>query len=845
MLIPDEKNLLNRLYELTDEKVQRIKHSQPHRTRSKRNLWLLLSLLILLVLLSVVFAKAQTNLSDNKQRIVKISRFEIPPEINGKMDEDVWQKAAVLKNFIQTQPADNTAATHPTEIRIGYDAKFFYMGIRAFDEKNQVRATVAKRDDLSGNDYVAVWLDTFNDNRRAYVLLFNPLGIQADAVFTEGQTLDYSIDIVMRSKGAITDDGYTIEVAVPFSSLRYEIGKGKSWGVHVLRKVNHLDEWDSWMPLRRESRDFSTATFTRFLEQAGRIAGIENVGGERTLELIPTLTIAETGRRVRAIPRALANTNPALIDNGRFVNENIKLDLGLTAKLVLTSGITLDAAINPDFAQVEADQLVVTANQRFPIFFEEKRPFFLEGIEIFQTPIRAVHTRTIIAPDVAAKLTGKRGRNTFALMIASDGAPGDFSEDELNDATVRPQIEKFIDKNAYVGVLRFKRDVGSESSVGLIATSYNFVEKHNQVFGFDGRLTLSPKTVFTFQTIGTHSRRYFYDANPDENIYRNGNGFGYIAQLQRNTRHLNLNLRGEGYTRDYRADVGFTTQTNINRLSFLTQYHSKNNPDSPLISWSAAHTVLAQFDWQGRMKYAYVYPRLLLNFKRQTFLNLHAYTDYLKLLEEEFGANRTLTRQGAFFGAPERNTIYRGFTIEVGATPNKRYSINLLIDRAFKTFDYDFGAGRKFPRVSPAALLDPNAPLDPGTGKMLDINATLNLRPTDALSFSLNYIKSRFVRDDTKRVAYDQNLYSFKTTYQFTRFTFARARVDYDTLQARIYGQYLLGWTPNPGTSFYAGYNDDLNRNGFNPFTGHYEQGLRRNTRTFFIKMSYLFRRTL
>ena len=222
----------------------------------------------------------------------------------------------------------------------------------------------------------------------------------------------------------MTDDGYAIEVALPFRSLRYEAGPGKLWGVHVLRIVRHFDEWDTWMPLRRESRDFRTATFTQFLAQEGHITGIEDIGRERTLELIPTLTISETGQRKRSLSLAMTRANPGLTDPGRFVNEPLHFDPGLTAKVSLSSAVTLDAAVNPDFAQVEADQLVVTANQRFPIFFQEKRPFFLEGVEIFQTPINAVHTRTIIDPDVAVKLTGKRGHTRLASCWQATTRPG-------------------------------------------------------------------------------------------------------------------------------------------------------------------------------------------------------------------------------------------------------------------------------------------------------------------------------------------------------------------------------------------------------------------------------------
>jgi hypothetical protein len=160
-------------------------------------------------------------------------------------------------------------------------------------------------------------------------------------------------------------------------------------------------------------------------------------------------------------------------------------------------------------------------------------------------------------------------------------------------------------------------------------------------------------------------------------------------------------------------------------------------------------------------------------------------------------------------------------------------------------FDYDFGAGPKFPRVSPAALLDPNAPLDPGPGNTTDITVPFAWRPTESFRASVDYTKSRLVRIDTGRLAYDQNLWSLRANYYFTRFTFARARVDYDTLATRVRGQFLLGWTPNPGTALYAGYNDDLNYNGYNPFTNQLERGLRRNGRNFFVKLSYLIRRRL
>src|SRR5256712_8566856 len=361
-----------------------------------------------------------------KAKPIRIPRFDKTPVIDGKLDDEVWKQAAVLKDFYQTQPGDNITPSKPTEAMMGYDSKTLYLAFHCYDEPDRVRATVAKRDEVFGDDNVRLFLDTFNDQRRAYILGWNALGIQQDGIMTEGSGTDFSVDIVMESKGVRTSDGWTVEVAIPFKSLRYEAGKGKLWGFHVVRNFFRFnDELDSWLPI---SRDISSN-----LAQEGHLTGLEGISTEHTLEIIPSLTLSETGKRVNALSAAQLAANPTLLDPGRLLNEPIKSDLGLTMKYGITPTVTLDLAINPDFAQVEADQTVVLANQRFPIFFEEKRPFFLEGIDIFQTRLQPVHTRAIIDPDIAVKLTGKRGRNTFGVLLASDNAPGNFTGDERRD----------------------------------------------------------------------------------------------------------------------------------------------------------------------------------------------------------------------------------------------------------------------------------------------------------------------------------------------------------------------------------------------------------------------------
>ncbi len=427
-----------------------------------------------------------------KAQPTSVPFLEQPPLIDGRLDDDVWKSAAVFKDFYQTDPGDNIPPSKPTEVLLGYDSKFLYIAFHAFDEPDKVRATVAKRDDIFNDDYVGVLLDTFNDQRRAYELFFNPFGVQADGIFNEGKDEDFSVDIVMESNGRLAEDGYVVEVAIPFKSLRYEAGKGVLWGVHFQRVIKRFnDETDSWMPLSRDR--------TGLLNQAGHLTGLEGISTERTLEIIPSLTLSETGKRVATLSPFMPNADPALLDPGRFVNEPVNLDPGLTLKYGFSPKVTLDFTLNPDFAQVEADQTVVTANQRFPIFFEEKRPFFLEGIDYFQTPLQAVHTRTIIDPDYAVKLTGKLGRNTFGLLLGNDNAPGDFRGDERLDA----KNFRFLDKNAYLGILRLKRDVGKESSIGLIATTYSFIEKHNLLGGVDGQFRLNPNNRL-FVSIAGH-----------------------------------------------------------------------------------------------------------------------------------------------------------------------------------------------------------------------------------------------------------------------------------------------------------------------------------------------------
>jgi len=628
----------------------------------------LIPLFCLLVLSYSVFSQSTasgpssstTTVTDKKDDPKKVGRIEVPIEkrnpitipkiaapisIDGKPDEELWKTAAVFKDFIQTGPGDNIAPSRPTEVYVMYDEFNLYMAFKCWDEKDQVRASVAKRDSVTGEDNVRVWLDTYDDRRRAYVLAFNPLGIQQDGIYTEGQGADFSVDIVMESKGVIEDWGWSVEVKVPFKSLRYAAGKGKKWGFNAARNIDRFnDEFDQWMPDDR--------SVSGFLIKHGKIQGMDDIKFERTLEVVPSVTLSQTSRRMKVFgpagPNPTDNQNALL--GSRWVNRPIKQDIGVTLKYSLSPNITLDAAYNPDFAEIEADAPVVTANQRFPLFFEEKRPFFLESADISNSPLRIFYSRTIIDPDLAAKLTGKVGKTSFGFLAAVDKAPGNYGEDDLNDINRLPKFQEFVDKKAIFGVFRVKRDFGKENNIGFFSTFRSFPEQKNFVAGVDGRLKLSPRMDSQFQVVATTSKNCFFNPEFEPNQpgqadqavrnrqicgshqssrgdgtyqeYRNGNGLGYYANLDYNTDQHGMFFEVGGRSADYRTDAGFTRRTNSNFAFAFNRFSTKSNPKAKIIRATWAQFMGVDYDWNGRLQGHNIGTRLEMSLPRTTYLNI-------------------------------------------------------------------------------------------------------------------------------------------------------------------------------------------------------------------------------
>ncbi|MGH9880046.1 MAG: hypothetical protein ACRD6N_01320, partial [Pyrinomonadaceae bacterium] len=430
--------------------------------------------------------------------------------------------------------------------------------------------------------------------------------------------------------------------------------------------------------------------------------------------------------------------------------------------------------------------------------------------------------------------------------------------------------------NALIGVVRLKRDVGKENSLGILATSYNFVEKHNQLFAIDGRFRLDKQTTFTFQTLGTTSRNFFFDPNDGQTRYRTGNGFGYSANYVVSGRNWGWEFGGDGFTADYRADVGFVERTNSNFNYGFVRYNSDPKPKQKLISYHIHNLTHIDYDWQGRI-YSWEAENLVeLSLPRSSYVGVWWEPGYERLFDYEFGPTRDAkpcnpfggTNGCTFYGLDnERSSMKQHISGYFGSNYSKKIQFNGQVTYRFGTFDLDFGSLPKYPRVSPPAIraqeaiaaglcnkdnLPPGeelpdvciAPLDPGRGNMLRITGGVTYQPTNEFRTSLNLNKERLVRRDTGLVAFDVNILTWRGTYQFTKATFARAIVDYNTLSSKIRAQFLAGWTPSPGTSFYVGYNDDINYNGLHPFNLRVVPGFRRNSRVFFIKASYLIRKS-
>lgn len=479
--------------------------------------------------------------------------------IDGRMDEPAWQDGLEIALAYEVQPGDAIAAIVETRCRLGYDDEAFYLGCHALDpEPESIRAHLTDRDTAFGDDWIGVYLDTFNDARRGYGFFANPLGVQMDLSRNEaggGDEEDTAWDTIWDAAGSLTEDGYIVEIAIPFRSLSFQRTVGaQTWGITVQR--NHersIRRVFASTPFRR-SRNCTLCQLDRFTGFAGAEPGHD-------VELTPTLTANRSER---------ATGRPGDLDD-----RSERAEAGLTATWGLTPNLILAATANPDFSQVEADSPQLEVNERFALLFPEKRPFFLEGADVFDTFFNAVHTRTIADPDWGLKLTGKEGRHAFGVFAARDALTS-----LLLPGSQESRLAS-LDEESTDAVVRYQRDVGESSTVGALTTSREAAGYRNQLAGFDSLVRWSDHDTLEFQVLGSRSEY------PDAIVQRFGQPAGgfsdtaWTAEYMHATDEWFLGGAYEDVGRDFRADLGFMPQVDFRRGNLVAGYTWWGEEDDP------------------------------------------------------------------------------------------------------------------------------------------------------------------------------------------------------------------------------------------------------------------------
>ncbi len=743
---------------------------------------------IILIFLSV--AQAQ----DIQRPVVEIPKVDRAPRLEEFLDMKLpaeWEgRLAHVTGLLQRQPRDGEASSQRTDVYLGYDNDFIYAVYICFDtDPSGVRARMNPRGITEGDDWVHLVLDTFNDQRRAYVFSSTPVGVQWDSLWTEGPGGDPAFDTLWYNQGKLTDQGFVISLAIPFKSLRFPPGSEQKWGIMFGRNIPRLNEQAFWP-------SYSSRVEGR-LNQEGTLIGLRDITPGRNIQLLPF-----TGFRSF---RALDQRDPL---RPNFNTDRSATDAGLDAKIVLKGSLVADIAVNPDFSQVESDEPQVTTNQRFEVFFPEKRPFFLENANIFQTPINLVFTRRIAEPQFGGRLTGKAGAFTIGALVADDQSPGKRVL-EGNPA---------FDKRARFGILRVSRDFLSQSSFGIIFTDRAFQSTFNRVGGVDARVKLNRTWVTQFQAVTSTTR--FSDGT-------RRSGPAYEARLTRASRQLNFNLNYTDRSAGFVTLAGFNPRTDIRNVNTTASYAFR--PERKY--WIAMTPNINVNHVVGRdgtrLEATYV-PGITWEFAGQTFLEIYHKTEGVGLRpgEARVAAARDFNRHTA--GGAFRTMVVS--QIQLDAKHYRGSEIN-----------YNPEPGR-----------------EPTLENWVNTDFLITVRPTRQLSISNRYFFTRLGDRATGATIFNDHIVRSRWNFQFTRELSVRMILQYSSvltnpqltsLESRkgINTDLLFAYQANPWTALYVGYNSNAQNIELVPTAAgsrvvRTPTGFINDAHQFFAKFSYLVR---
>jgi hypothetical protein len=694
------------------------------------------------MMVPLLLALAATSVPTDSLAVHRGDRGELevsPPfvesvelRIDGSLDEPVWREAAVLTGFTQYEPAEGQPAAQRTEVRVFYTPEAMYFGIRAYDDRpDMVRATYADRDTPAMiDDWVRIVLDTFNDNRQAYIFYVNPLGIQQDGLWVEGgekgqgsgnQPIDFRPDFIWDSRGRLDADGWTVEIRIPYVSLRFREAEVQTWGVNFAREVKRTGFKESWAPL--------TQNQASTLAQSGRLVGLQGIRPKRLVEVTPVATGKKTGQRV----------------DGVFARDDFQPDFGMNGRYGITQNLILDATYNPDFSQVEADEGQIVVNERFAIQLPEKRPFFLEGTEIFRTPQRLVYTRSIVNPIGGAKVTGKLGSTTLGYLGALDESP----------------ISGGLGDRGLFNLFRLQRDVGQGSSLGLLLTDRTLSGSgaFNRVGGLDTRMVFGGRYAFTGQVAGSWSRDTAGVDLPVSPLLH--------LQLERSGRNLSWQARFTDLAPDFQARSGFLQRVGDTQLFLSGQYTFYGRPGALVERWGPEIRVDNYFDhagfWRGAQGHQEGEVELQWNmlFRGKNRIN-------------------TLLRYGHFNFDPEDYATYRAETAPGGVlapfeVPDPlRHMLAIAVFPNLQARQWLTIGGRVMYRELPIYT-------EANRGVEFMVGPNVKIWPSAAMNVELAQTHSRLWRAREESLFSTANISRARVRYQFNR-----------ALSARVMAQYSL-----------------------------------------------------
>ncbi|MBL7993231.1 MAG: carbohydrate binding family 9 domain-containing protein [Candidatus Kapabacteria bacterium] len=740
-----------------------------------------------------------------------VRRIHQAPSINdvasamqaGNSTAPVFQTMTRIDRFKQYVPRDGEDASERTIVYIGYDETHFHAAFLCFDKEPElIRANLVNRDNVpSDNETVALHLDPFRDGKRMYGFQCNARGVQIDGFYTEGTGWDLSFNAIWQCEARLTQQGYAVLISVPFKSLRYSAEEIQTWGIFFFRGITRRSE-SSFFPHR-------TLKIQSRVQQEGILQGLERLPTGQNIQIIP-YAAARSAQYLDAQHKDAAGQ-----PKPDFTTIPFEASAGVDVKTVLGGNLVLDATLNPDFSQVESDQPQITTNQRFELFFPERRPFFLENASFFDTPINTVFSRRIANPQIGARITGKVGEYSIGALVADDRAPA-LRNSALNGA------------RAWSGALRVNRDlvlntgtgaagVGA-SSIGAVYTGRLLANSFNHVGGFDTRLQVSDNWVFMAQALGSYSRGL---TTPETTL-----GAAFTAQASYSDANWTYNGAYNDRSPNYRTDLGFVPRTDVRNVSNVLNYRLRP-ADSPVSDWGGDVQTNHIADYGGTLLEATYTARAVCNLVAQTSFSLDYTRSFEALRPQDSYAIQTTT----------------GFWQEnIGV-----FVWSSIVKQA--NFSVVYNAGSRI-NYTPAE----GKPLELCFGQ--DINATLNLRLFPELTIDNSYLYIGLRNRANNECIIENHIFRSRWNYQATRelsfrailqYTATNADLRYSLLESRknLNADILLTYLVNPGTALHLGYNNNFQN--YDPtltWTGEgllrSEQGYVRDSWQVFVKVQYL-----